>query len=104
MRYPEFRAIGSRLIPLTALALTTALGGCVAYTGYPSSNYGYSGYPSTYSYNYPSTYGYSGSGGAPAYSYNYPSGNYAGYPGYGYRPYYSPGYGSYEVRNSNGTN
>ena len=105
MHYMRFRVIGSRLIPLTALALSTALGGCVAYSGYPSSSYGYGGYPTAYSYNYPSSYGYGGSGGyASAYSYNYPRGYYAGYPGYGYRSYYSPAYGSYETRYSNGTN
>jgi hypothetical protein len=92
MRYPKYTVISNRLIPLTVLALATALGGCVAYTGYPSSGYGYSnsgGYPS-------------------AYSYNYPSGYYAGYPGYGYRPYYSPGYsrynGSYDMRGGNSAN
>ena len=108
MRYPEFIVIGNRLIPLTASALATALGGCVAYPGYPSSGYGYSGsggHPSAYSYNYPSGYSYSGSGGyRAAYSYNYPRGYYAGYPTYGYQPYYSPGYGFYEMRSSNGTN
>jgi hypothetical protein len=61
MRHSKLAAAGSRLIPLTALLLATALGGCAGYTGYPSSNpaYNYSGgyyggYPSSYndSYNY----------------------------------------------------
>jgi len=61
MRDPTFTVARSQLIPIVALLLATALGGCIAYTGYPSSNYGYNysggyygGYPSTYtdSYNY----------------------------------------------------
>jgi hypothetical protein len=61
MRYSRLTAARSCLIPLTALLLATALGGCAGYTRYPSSNsaYNYSGgyyggYPSTYtdSYNY----------------------------------------------------
>lgn len=48
-----------RLIPVTALLLATALGGCVAYTGYPATTYSYNtpanyygGYPSSYAYSY----------------------------------------------------
>ena len=77
MQCAKFTAARCRLIPLAALLLATALGGCVAYAGYPTSNY---------SYNYPSGY-YSG----------YPSGYYAGYPtAYTYpsnsRQLYSPTY------------
>ena len=72
MRYPKFTEARRRLIPLVTLLLATALGGCIAYGGYPSSDY----------------------------TYNYPSGYYAGYPRsygtwYSYHPYYSPGYGRY---------
>jgi hypothetical protein len=72
MQYPKFTEARRRLIPLVTLLLTTALGGCIAYGRYPSSNY----------------------------SYSYPSGYYAGYPrtyssSYNYRPYYSPEYGRY---------
>jgi hypothetical protein len=79
VRYPKFTAARSRLIPLTALLLATALGGCVAYTGYPSSGYGYRN---------------------PNYGYSYPGSYYAGYPrtyntSYSYRPYYSPDYNRY---------
>lgn len=81
-------AIRRRLIPLAALLLATALGGCIAYTGYP-----------------PSSYGYSYSGG---YYASYPSGYYASYPetytnAPAYRPYYSPAYyGQYNYENNNG--
>jgi hypothetical protein len=85
MRYPKFTAARSHLIPFTALMLATALGGCVGYTGYPSSGYGYS-YPNSNGYygSYPSTYGY-----------NYP----AAYPrtytnSINYRPLYSSDYNS----------
>jgi hypothetical protein len=83
MQYPKFTAARSRLIPVVALLLATALGGCVGYTGYPSSDY----------------------------SYSYPSGYYAGYPRtysttYNYHPYYSPEYnrysGTYESRGGGG--
>ena len=43
----KFTVARSRLIPLAALLVATALGGCVAYTGYPSSTYSYS-YPNGY--------------------------------------------------------
>jgi hypothetical protein len=73
MRYPKFTAARFPSMPIAALVATTALGGCVGYTDYPSQ-----GYSQT----------------------NYPSGYYAGYPRsysttYGYRPYYSPGYQRY---------
>jgi len=72
MQNPKFTAARSRLVPIAALVLATALGGCVGYSSYPSRDYGYS----------------------------YPNGYYAGYPrtyttSYGYRPYYSPDYGRY---------
>ena len=80
MRYQQFTAARSRLIPLAALVLATALGGCVGYAGYPSRDYGYS----------QPNYGYS----QPNYSYS------SYYPGYAVtysdlynqRPYYSPSY------------
>ena len=62
----------SRLIPLAALLLTTVLGGCVGYTGYPSRDYGYS-YPNNYYAGYQHTYN----------------------TWYGYHPYYSPDYNRY---------
>jgi hypothetical protein len=80
MRYPKFTETRRRLIPLVTLLLATALGGCIAYGGYPS---GYS-YPSGYYAGYPRTYSSS----------------------YGYRPYYSPEYsgynGPYESRGGGG--
>lgn len=69
MQHLKFTTARSRLIAITALLLATALGGCVAYTGYPSSNYSYS-YPNGYYTEYPRTYT-----NAPA-----------------YRPFYSPTY------------
>ncbi len=71
MRYPTFTAAQNRLIPL-ALVVATALGGCVAYPGYPSSGYA-NGYPSGYNAGYARPYSTS----------------------YTYRPYYSPGYNRY---------
>ena len=70
MRHAMFTTARSRLMPLAALLLATALGGCVGYSSYPSRDYSYS-YPSSYYAGYPRTYNGS----------------------YGYRPYYSPGYG-----------
>ena len=72
MRYPKFTAAPSRLIPIAALLLVTALGGCVGYSGYPSGDNGYK-YPSSRYAAYPRTYNAS----------------------YGYHPYYSPDYGQY---------
>jgi hypothetical protein len=95
MRYPEFTAARRRLIPLAALLLATGLGGCVAYSGYPSGYYGY---------NQPNGY-YGGNRTA----YAYPAYN-AGYPtytnSYRQRPYYSPDYnGSFNTyENSGGGN
>jgi hypothetical protein len=74
MRHAMFTTVRSRLMPLAALLLATALGGCVGYSSYPSRDYSYS-YPSSYYAGYPRTYNGS----------------------YGYRPYYSPGYGRYET-------
>jgi hypothetical protein len=86
MRRPTFTAAHSDLIsvaallPLAALLLSTALGGCVAYTSHP---------PGYYSYNYP--YGYYGGYRS---AYGYP-GSYAAYPStYDRRPLYSPDYNS----------
>ena len=65
MRNSKFIAAGSRLIPIAALLLTTALGGCVAYPGYPSNAYNnsdpggyYTGYPAYYANSpaHPPTY------------------------------------------------
>ena len=72
MQHAMFTTARSRLMPLAALLLATALGGCVGYSSYPSRDYSYS-YPSSYYAGYPRTYGSS----------------------YGYRPYYSPDYGRY---------
>ncbi len=76
MRYQQFTAARSRLVPLAALLLASVLGGCVGYADYPSGNYGYSqpnyGYSSYYR-GYPATYTNS----------------------YNQRPYYSPSYGRY---------
>ena len=41
MRDPKFTAVRSRMVPLAALGLVTALGGCVGYSSYPSGDYGY---------------------------------------------------------------
>jgi hypothetical protein len=70
MRYPKLTAAR---VGLGALLLTTALGGCVSYAGYPSGDYSYYRYPS-------SNYAYRPSGYA--YSYNY-------------RPHYYPDYNGY---------
>jgi hypothetical protein len=57
-----FKCAGKGLIPMAALLGATLLGGCVAYTGYPTATtYGYN-YPGSYYGGYPSNY---------AYSYNY---------------------------------
>ena len=56
MRYPKFTEARRRLIPLVPLLLATALGGCIAYGGYPSSDYTYN-YPSGYYAGYPRSYG-----------------------------------------------
>jgi hypothetical protein len=53
MRCQEFTAVRGRLIPLAALLLATALGGCVGYAGYPSRDYGYSQPNYSYSSYYP---------------------------------------------------
>jgi hypothetical protein len=91
MRYPKFTAPQRRLIPLAALFLATALGGCVAYSGYPSGYYGYN-YPSGYYGGYQSAY-------------VYPS-NHNGYPStytYYQRPVYSPDYnGSFNTNGGGG--
>ena len=80
---PKFTAARSRLLPLAALLLATALGGCIGYGGYPPRDNGYN-YPSSYYAGYPRTYNTS----------------------YGNRPYYSPDYGRYNdnyySRGSNG--
>ena len=70
MRYQQFTAAPTRLMPSAALLVATALGGCAEY---PSHGYGY---------NYPT------------------AGYYAGHPrsysaSYGDRPYYSPEYQRY---------
>jgi hypothetical protein len=75
MPHPKFETARRRLVPVAALLVATALGGCVAYTGYPS------GY---YSYNYPSGY-YGGNRGG----YAYPA-----YSSYNQRPVYSSDYNS----------
>ena len=73
MRYQQFTAAPTRLMPFAALLVATALGGCAGYAEYPSHSYGY----------------------------NYPTGGYyAGHPrsysaSYGDRPYYSPEYQRY---------
>jgi hypothetical protein len=84
MPHSNFATVRSRLVPVAALLAATALGGCIAYSGYPSGYYG-SNYPSGY-------YG----GNRPAYA--YPAYN-AGYPStytnsYNQRPLYSPDYNS----------
>jgi hypothetical protein len=45
-----------RLVRLTAVLLTAALGGCAAYSSYPPTAYSYN-YPSGY-YTYPQSYTY----------------------------------------------
>jgi hypothetical protein len=86
MRFPRPTAAPTRLMPLAALMVATALGGCVGYAEQPSHGYGY---------NYPS------------------GGDYTGYPrtysaSYGHRPYYSPDYQryneTYERRDGGGSN
>ena len=60
MRYQQFTAAPTRLMPFAALLVATALGGCVGYAEYPSHGYGYiypnggyyAGYPRTYSASY----------------------------------------------------
>ena len=47
MQHATFTTARSRLMPLAALLLATALGGCVGYSSYPSRDYSYS-YPSGY--------------------------------------------------------
>lgn len=95
MRIPTFTSARRRLAPFAALAVATVLGGCVAYTGYPSGYYGY---------NYPSGY-YPGNRTA----YAFPS-NYNGYPSsyansYYQRPAYSQEYnGSYTNGGAGGGN
>jgi hypothetical protein len=93
MRNQKFTAARRRLVPIAAILLATALGGCVAYSGYPSGYYGA---------NYP--YGYYGGNRT---AYVYPS-SYSGYSGtytnsYNPRPYYSRDYnGSFNTYQTNG--
>ena len=47
MRNQKFTAARRRLVPIAAILLATALGGCVAYSGYPSGYYG-ANYPYGY--------------------------------------------------------
>jgi hypothetical protein len=75
MPHPKFETARRRLVPVAALLVATVLGGCVAYTGYPSGYYGY---------NYPSGY-YGGNRGG----YAYPA-----YNSYNQRPVYSSDYNS----------
>ena len=75
MPHPKFATVRRRLVPVAALLVATALGGCVAYTGYPSGYYGY---------NYPSGYYGDNRGG-----YAYPT-----YSSYNQRPLYSSDYNS----------
>ena len=80
MRHPNFTSARSHAVPIVALFLTTALGGCVAYTGRPYTQYSYSyGHPTGYYAGYPTYYDYPYTY---AHSHNYP-------------PYYSPDYNSY---------
>ena len=72
MRHAMFTAARSRLMPLTALLLATALGGCIGYSKYSSSDNGYY-YPNGHRASYTRTYN----------------------TAYGYHPYYSPDYGRY---------
>jgi hypothetical protein len=74
MQHATFTTARSRLMPLAALLLAAALGGCVGYSSYPSRDYSYS-YPGSYYAGYPQNYGST----------------------YGYRPYYSPNYGGTTV-------
>jgi hypothetical protein len=67
------RAARDSLVAMAALAVATALGGCVAYNGYPAGGYSYT-YPSSYYGDYHS------------YAANYPM-----YSPYSY-PAYSPDY------------
>ena len=70
------------MVPIAGLLLTTSLGGCVAYDGYP---------PHDYSYNYPRSGYYADYPRPYAYSYNYR-----------YYPYYSSDYDSYYNAYGNG--
>jgi hypothetical protein len=47
MQHATFTTARSRLMPLAALLLAAALGGCVGYSSYPSRDYSYS-YPGSY--------------------------------------------------------
>jgi hypothetical protein len=87
MRYKALTAARSYMVPLTALLLAAALGGCVAYPparysyNYPSSYYG--GYPSTYTYSYNAPAYYSSSYYPPGYAAGYSpdyTGTFVGYP------------------------
>jgi hypothetical protein len=105
MRYPKFTASRSHLIPLAALLLTTTLGGCYPYSGYPSNGYGHN-YPNGYPSN---GYGHDYSNGYPAnYGYNYPNGYHAVYLRTPYnsnesRPFYSPDYnGTFNTHGTGG--
>lgn len=72
MRYPKFTTARIRSMPIAALLVATALGGCVGYSDYPSQGYSRN-YPSGYDTGYQRSYSTS----------------------YGYRPYYSPDYQRY---------
>ena len=56
MQHATFTTARSRLMPLAALLLAAALGGCVGYSSYPSRDYSYS-YPGSYYAGYPQNYG-----------------------------------------------
>ena len=73
MHYPKFA-----VKPVVALVVAISLGGCVGYTSYPSSEYGYS--QPNYRYSQPAGYSYS----------SYPSSDYVGRPSYRQPSYYSP--------------
>jgi hypothetical protein len=83
MRYQQFTAARTRLIPVAALVLASALGGCVGYAGYPSRDYGYS----QPNYSYGSYY--------PGYAVSYTN-------SYDQRPYYSPSYSGHNDAYQNG--
>jgi hypothetical protein len=85
MRYPKVTVARGGIVSVVSLLLATSLGGCIAYTNYPSQDYSYRySYPHSYYTDYPRAY---------AYSYNY-------------HPYYSSDYNSYynTYENSGGGN
>jgi hypothetical protein len=87
MRHSKLTAALSCLMPLAALLLVTAVGGCVGYSSQPTRDYGYTRdynyrYHRGYYAQYPNSYAYPNS-----YTYSY-----------NYRPYYSPDYnGAYNT-------